>query len=75
MVYKMKMAITDPFCCRCKEDFPVAEEPTRWMMGQLRKLSKAPKKIREQFREWLNSEIHGEGYLCGNCYFDLTDDE
>lgn len=64
---------TRPFCCRCKEDFPVAEEPTRWMMGQLRKLSKAPKKIKEQFRDWLNSEIHGEGYLCGNCYFDLTD--
>ena len=32
------------------------------------------KQIKEQFREWLNSEIHGNGYLCGNCYFDLTDE-
>ena len=65
---------TRPFCCRCKEDFPVAEEPTRWMMGQMRKLSKAPQKIKLQFNDWLNSEVHGIGYLCGNCYFDLTDD-
>jgi len=44
-----------------------------WRMGQLRHLKYAPLKIRRQFREWLNSEIHGEGYLCGNCFFDLTD--
>jgi len=62
-----------PFCCRCKEDFPVAKEPANWCMGQLRKLKFAPKRIRDQFRDWLNSEFHGEGYLCGNCYFDLTD--
>ena len=63
-----------PFCCRCKEDFPVAKEPAGWMMGKLRKLKYAPKKIRDQFRDWLHSEIHGESYLCGNCYFDLTND-
>jgi hypothetical protein len=59
------------FCCRCKEDFPVAQEPSRWAMGVMRLLAKAPKGIREQFREWLD---HPDGqYLCGNCYFDLTD--
>lgn len=62
-----------PFCCRCKEEFPVAKEPTGWSMGQLRKLKYAPRKIKDQFRSWLKSDIHGESYLCGNCYFDLTD--
>jgi hypothetical protein len=42
-------------------------------MGMMRLLSKAPKRIRDRFREWLD---HATGkYLCGNCYFDLTDDE
>lgn len=64
-----------PFCCRCKEEFSVAKkEPTLWRMGELRKLKYAPRKIKDLFRSWLNSELHGEGYLCGSCYFDLTDD-
>lgn len=63
-----------PFCCRCKEDFPVAPEQIAWAMGFLKPLRKAPKKIQAKFGEWLKSELHGEGYLCGNCYFDLTDD-
>lgn len=64
-----------PFCCRCKEDFPVAADlDAPWRMGQMRPLSKAPSKIKRDFREWLNSEIHGVGYLCGNCFFDLTDE-
>ena len=64
-----------PFCCRCKEDFPIGvPDKMGWQMGQLRKLKKAPKKIRDKYKDWLNSEIHGEGYLCGNCYFDLTDE-
>ena len=63
-----------PFCCRCKEDFPVAKELTTWRMGQMRLLSKLPKGIRDRnhLQEWVNSELHGPGYLCGNCYFDLT---
>lgn len=65
----------DPFCCRCQEDFPVATEPSHWAMGFLRPLKFAPREIKNQFREWLNSELHGKGYLCGNCYFDLTDDD
>lgn len=61
----------EKFCCRCAEDFPLASEPASWRMGFLRELKKAPKRIRDQFREWLD---HDEGkYLCGNCYFDLTD--
>ena len=66
----------EKFCCRCKEEFSVMEDDNKyrgWRMGQLRHLKYAPLKIRRQFREWLNSEIHGEGYLCGNCFFDLTD--
>ena len=73
----MQQEVADPFCCRCKEPFPVDDFPNgrfeSWKMGVLRKLKFAPKKIRVQFKEWLKSEIHGEGYLCGNCYFDLTD--
>ena len=66
--------MAEPFCCRCKEDFPVEDaEPAIWRMGVMRELRRAPKRIREQFREWLDSELHGKGYLCGNCYFDLTD--
>ena len=61
----------DKFCCRCKEDFPVATEPTTWQMGQMRALKKAPKRIQDKFKEWLEHEEGG--YLCGNCYFDLTD--
>ena len=60
------------FCCRCKEDFPVRKERS-FVMGQLTKLKHAPAKIKREFKDWLDSEIHGEGYLCGNCWFDLTD--
>lgn len=63
----------EPFCCNCKEDFPIATEPATWRMGSMRELKKAPKKIRQRFSSWLKSELHGKGYLCGNCYFDLTD--
>lgn len=57
------------FCCLCLEEFPVAEEPTHWHMGELRPLSKAP----ELVRRGLGGDIE-HPYLCGNCYFDLTDD-
>ena len=61
-----------PFCCQCKSDFPIAEEPTSWGMGALRPLRLAPKRLRDRFASWL---AHPEGsFLCGNCYFDLTDE-
>lgn len=63
--------MNEPFCCRCKEDFTIAKEPARWQMGLMRELKKAPQKIRQQFREWLDHETGC--YLCGNCFFDLTD--
>ena len=63
-----------PFCCRCSEDFRVGVDDGIFRMGELQKLKRAPRSIRMQFREWLNSDFHGEGYLCGNCYFDLTDE-
>lgn len=62
----------DQFCCRCKENFPVAHEPGHWEMGVMRLLSAAPKWIRDRFRDWLDHET-GK-FLCGNCYFDLTDE-
>jgi len=65
----------EPFCCRCKEDFPVAKEPSRWAMGFLRPLKLAPASIRKKLKEWLDSELQGPGYLCGNCFFDMTDEE
>ena len=58
-----------PHCRRCYEDFPVAKEPSGWRMGFLRSLKKAPAKIRRQYQ----TEWDEEDYLCGNCYFDLTD--
>lgn len=65
--------MAEAFCFRCKEDFDVASEPASWRMGEMRELKKAPKRIRERFREWLD---HDKGrYLCGNCYFDLTDED
>lgn len=60
-----------PICCRCKEDFPLAEEPTSWRMGFLRPLKKAPRSIVNKFREWLDDPV--QSFLCGNCYFDLTE--
>lgn len=64
------------FCCRCKEDFPVKMNDSThgtWSMGELRLLKYAPRKIKEEFRDWLKSDLHGDGYLCGNCYMDLTE--
>lgn len=60
-----------PFCNRCHEDFPLAPPRVRgWAMGWLYPLSKAPKWIRQRFKR----EIDDNNYLCGNCYFDLTDE-
>jgi hypothetical protein len=44
-------------------------------MGKLRTLKKAPQRFQQELQGWLDSEIHGEGYLCGNCYFDMKDEE
>lgn len=63
--------ITPPSCCRCGEDFPLDKKSPRWSMGKLRLLSKAPAKIKREFSEWLS--VPDRKYLCGNCYFDLTD--
>ena len=42
-------------------------------MGYLRPLKFAPRRIKEQFKEWLDADDPNARYLCGNCYFDLTD--
>ncbi len=62
---------TQPFCCRCKEEFPV--RPGAAQIGQMKPLKEYPQHIQRRLRDWVDSEIHGTGYLCGNCYFDLTD--
>jgi hypothetical protein len=65
--------VSEPVCCRCKENFPLAKDQSKpWQMGLLRELQYAPKKIREDFAVW--PDLEAERYLCGNCYFDLTDD-
>ena len=60
------------FCCRCQEDFPV-KEGRHFQRRMLTELKYAPAKIKRSFNDWLDSEIHGKGYLCGSCYFNLTD--
>lgn len=60
-----------PFCCKCREDFPVSKDIS-WRMGEMRHLSKAPKYMRDQLKDWEN---HPTGrYLCGSCYYDLEDE-
>ena len=58
----------EKWCARCKEEFPIAYEPARWHMGQMRKLNKAPK--------WMQNRLKGQtgDYLCGNCFFDMLDE-
>ena len=54
------------FCCRCNQKFPVAQEPTGWRIGELRRLEKVPLKVRRRL-------LHCSGdYLCGACYTGLT---
>jgi hypothetical protein len=61
--------VETPFCCHCKEDFPVGP---RFAMGVLVPLDKAPARLRDRFYSW--REHPSGAYLCGNCYFDLTDE-
>lgn len=62
-----------PFCQRCKEDFPVIEARSGFRMGNLTRLEHIPKRLWTKLRlvEWENENGR---YLCGNCYFDLTDE-
>lgn len=60
------------FCDRCKEDFPVADVSPRgarisWSMGLLYPRHALPQRV--------NSRVPGSGFICGNCCFDLTDEE
>lgn len=63
-----------PLCIRCLEDFPVAQEPARWEMGEMRPVSKLPKRLRDKVQPD-QMDTRGKSYLCGNCYFDLLDEE
>ena len=69
-----------PVCLRCKEDFPISDDAGRpyisWQMGTMRAISKAPKWMRQHHSvNWVSKkEDMRDPYLCGNCYFDLTDE-
>ena len=58
------------WCSRCQEEFPIAEDVHEQIrMGKLYELQRFSKEIRGHY------EVKsGTGsYLCGNCYYDLTD--
>ncbi|MDP3062930.1 MAG: hypothetical protein Q8O40_06945 [Chloroflexota bacterium] len=65
-----------PFCQRCQEDFPVdpRPKPDGFRMGLLRPIDSMSKHLWRKLRvvDWENPNGR---YLCGNCYFDLTDEE
>lgn len=60
-----------PFCQRCKEDFPVSTVHG-FVMGYLRSIDALSKQEWRQLGIVDSEEVNGR-YLCGNCYFDLTD--
>lgn len=55
-------------CKVCDGEMPVLIEPANWVRGKLRLLEKAPLKIRQGLKT-------SQGFLCGNCYFELNTDE
>jgi hypothetical protein len=59
-----------PDCVRCHEEFPIQKKGKGWQMGTLKPLREAPKGIQAQFSHV--GAIY-DLWLCGNCYFDLTD--
>ena len=64
----------EKYCCRCGEDFPRPEEPAEWTKEEMRSLEHASFDIRYMLPHGVDGS-HGGGYLCGGCYFDLTDEE
>jgi len=58
-------------CTRCNSEFPIAKEPAGWQLGKLRLLSRASKKVRSH---WSVSNAPPRSYICGNCWFDITDE-
>jgi len=61
------------FCCNCREEFPVADPAAALRMGKLYRLEDFPERLASRFASWRGDDEGG--YLCGNCYFDLTDDD
>lgn len=53
-------------CGRCWEDFPVLDP-----LGPIRMGSLYPAK---RFRGRIKAAARPTGFLCGNCWFDLTDE-
>jgi hypothetical protein len=59
--------------------FPIGLEYTVWLEGELRELKLAPRRVQNLFQgsNPPDREHVIEGmtpYLCGECYFHLTDD-
>lgn len=64
-------------CCVCLKVFPVGD-PGLWQVGKCRALSTANKAVRGsvEVRPALRRRALAENpgpYLCGACYFDLTE--
>lgn len=59
----------DKYCVRCMEDFEVSKIKP-FQMGYNYPLEMMPKSIQNKFRDISDEEM----FLCGNCYFDLTDE-
>jgi len=53
----------NPFCQRCKEDFPVDEDGRTFQMGFLRPIDKIPKRLWRQLHivDWEFSDGRGTG--------------
>ena len=60
-----------PQCIRCYDDFPVDKEQTypNIRMGFLYRADSFPD---EEVKNLLTSHPEDD-FICGNCYFDLTD--
>lgn len=59
-----------PFCNRCLEDFPLSEQK-QVEMGSLYPLGLFASAVRRK----VQPREDGNNYLCGNCYFNLSEED
>ncbi len=63
------------WCDRCLEDFPVAPAGSRIDLGKLYPLSRFSGGGAGNLAVQRACKGDHSSYVCGNCYFDLTDTE
>ncbi|HEX9986932.1 MAG TPA: hypothetical protein VGE45_00430 [Chloroflexia bacterium] len=71
--------MSKPTCIRCFEDFPVVQEAKgsrkAWRMGEMREILIGTAANRTELENYVPVlELQQKLYLCGNCFFDLTDE-